>query len=140
MIYLIIKDKEEKIDILRTQVVRCLTIGRGEDVDISLEDKSISRLHAVVIPSTDGRLHLRDLGSSTGTYTYALGEEKRLYSSCEDSGKALLVDGEKFRVGNYLVEVEYEEVLGDMTIPEDFIKEEVTESYDPDEEEGLDES
>ena len=41
-------------------------LGRDEDCDIRLEQKSISKLHCV-IAKTDGLLLIRDLGSTNGT-------------------------------------------------------------------------
>ena len=41
-------------------------VGRGENCDIRLEHKSVSKLHCVIV-RTDGLLVLRDLGSTNGT-------------------------------------------------------------------------
>jgi pSer/pThr/pTyr-binding forkhead associated (FHA) protein len=46
-------------------------VGRGEDVDVVLDDPGVSRRHAEIRVTTDGpRLvaHLRDLGSTNGTF------------------------------------------------------------------------
>ncbi len=87
-----------------------LTIGRGEDCDISLPyDSQVSRTHARLVyvrndetmdEGRDQRLlifQLVDVGSRNGTY---LGE-KRL----KDQG-AELVPGELFRVGRTWLRVE----------------------------------
>src|SRR5262245_57437988 len=42
-----------------------VTIGRAKSVEIYVDDKSVSRSHAVI--STTPRLTVRDLGSSNGT-------------------------------------------------------------------------
>jgi pSer/pThr/pTyr-binding forkhead associated (FHA) protein len=48
-------------------LVKDLTLlGRDEDCDVKLEQKSISKLHCV-IAKTDGLLLVRDLGSTNGT-------------------------------------------------------------------------
>jgi len=48
-------------------LVKDLTLlGRDEDCDVKLEQKSISKLHCV-IAKTDGLLLIRDLGSTNGT-------------------------------------------------------------------------
>ncbi|MCB9754313.1 MAG: sigma 54-interacting transcriptional regulator [Myxococcales bacterium] len=44
-----------------------LTIGRGDEVDLQLEDATISRRHAQLELDADGGVQLRDLGSSFGT-------------------------------------------------------------------------
>ena len=41
-------------------------VGRGEDCDVRLDHKSVSKFHCVVV-KTDGLLLLRDLGSTNGT-------------------------------------------------------------------------
>jgi pSer/pThr/pTyr-binding forkhead associated (FHA) protein len=41
-------------------------VGRGEDCDVRLDHKSISKFHCVIV-KTDGLLLLRDLGSTNGT-------------------------------------------------------------------------
>jgi diguanylate cyclase (GGDEF)-like protein len=45
-----------------------LTIGRGADVEILLEDDGISRKHAKIIRLPDGTVRVMDLGSTNGTY------------------------------------------------------------------------
>src|SRR5262245_45643843 len=41
-------------------------VGRKEDCDLRLDDKSVSKLHCVIV-KTDGLLLIRDLGSTNGT-------------------------------------------------------------------------
>jgi predicted component of type VI protein secretion system len=49
------------------EVVKDMTlVGRGEECDIRLDHKSISKIHCVLV-KTDGVLILRDLGSTNGT-------------------------------------------------------------------------
>jgi pSer/pThr/pTyr-binding forkhead associated (FHA) protein len=43
-----------------------LTIGRGEEADLPIEDRWVSRLHCEIF-ERDGALALRDLGSRHGT-------------------------------------------------------------------------
>lgn len=42
-----------------------ILLGRGPGVDVMLDDKSISRQHAVLVLETDG-WHVQDLGSTNG--------------------------------------------------------------------------
>jgi class 3 adenylate cyclase len=44
-----------------------LTIGRGDDAGVRIDDPEISRAHAVIAPTFDG-LEIRDLGSLNGTW------------------------------------------------------------------------
>ena len=41
-------------------------VGRGEDCDLRLDHKSVSKMHCVLV-KTDGLVVLRDLGSTNGT-------------------------------------------------------------------------
>ena len=41
-------------------------VGRGEDCDVRLDHKSVSKFHCVLV-KTDGLILLRDLGSTNGT-------------------------------------------------------------------------
>ncbi len=43
-------------------------VGRGEEADVMLEDRSLSRLHAEFVLTQDGLLRVRDLGSTNGTH------------------------------------------------------------------------
>ena len=43
-------------------------IGRDPDVDIRIDDTSVSRLHAELIVTASGLYHLTDCGSLNGTY------------------------------------------------------------------------
>ncbi|MDP1849488.1 MAG: FHA domain-containing protein [Solirubrobacteraceae bacterium] len=44
-----------------------LTIGRDESNDVVLDDPNVSRFHAEVLRSEDGRIEMRDLSSRNGT-------------------------------------------------------------------------
>jgi hypothetical protein len=49
------------------EIVKDMTLlGRGEDCDIRVDHKSVSKLHCIIV-KTDGLLLLRDLGSTNGT-------------------------------------------------------------------------
>jgi predicted component of type VI protein secretion system len=49
------------------EVIKDMTlVGRGEECDIRLDHKSISKIHCVLV-KTDGVLLIRDLGSTNGT-------------------------------------------------------------------------
>jgi diguanylate cyclase (GGDEF)-like protein len=66
---------------------RELRIGRGEEVDIRLDDEGISRVHCS-IEARGTQALLRDLGSQNGTY---VGGER--------VGERMLVDGDRVQVG-----------------------------------------
>ncbi len=52
----------EPIEILKDMLV----VGRKDECDLSLDHKSVSKLHCVIV-KTDGLLLVRDLGSTNGT-------------------------------------------------------------------------
>ena len=65
-----------------------VTIGRGEDAEVQIDEPAASRRHAV-IERKRGAFVLRDLGSTNGTYLRGL---------LHGSGAALR-DGDCFRIG-----------------------------------------
>lgn len=66
-----------------------LTIGRGADCDVVLDDRSASRCHARVEPAPGGALRLVDLGSANGVWVGG----RRV-------SEALVRHGEQFRIGS----------------------------------------
>ena len=62
LIYSIVSEKGKKYQLEGGEIV-----GRGKDCDIFIDDKKISRNHAEM-NIKDGRLQLKDLGSSNGTF------------------------------------------------------------------------
>ncbi len=64
-------------------------IGRDPDVDVRLDNESVSRRHAALIKS-GGRYYLRDLQSKNGTYLYG----------ALQSAEQPLADGDRFRIGS----------------------------------------
>ncbi len=64
-------------------------IGRDPDVDVRLDNESVSRRHAAIIKS-GGRHYLRDLQSKNGTYLYG----------ALQSAEQPLADGDRFRIGS----------------------------------------
>jgi class 3 adenylate cyclase len=71
-----------------------ITLGRGEDAGLVIDDPEISRAHAVVSPTADG-LEIQDLGSLNGTWVNG----ERL------SGSTRLGRGAVIRVGATRIEV-----------------------------------
>ena len=64
-----------------------LTIGRGSDVDITIDRDSVSRRHAKIV-QTGNQYAVIDLGSTNGTYVNDV-----------KVTEAVLVDGDVVRVG-----------------------------------------
>ena len=130
MIYLVFKNTNTGKVSRSAQVVRSLVIGRSPlaDIQLTTDDKGISRLHTLVIPRPDGRLDIRDLSSVSGTFVEERGDKRMLIPAKvhggAEKGRAILTDGEKFFVGKYQVELHYEELLGEPTYHPDYLEDE----------------
>jgi len=75
-----------------------VVVGRGEDVDVYIEDGRVSRRHCQLSWQADG-LEIVDLGSSNGTWLNA----ERL------TGRRRLRSGDRVEVGDSLILVEQQE-------------------------------
>jgi class 3 adenylate cyclase len=78
----------------RIRISSRMTVGRGEDAGLPLDDPEISRAHAVLGPTADG-LEIQDLGSLNGTWVNG----ERI------STPTLLAAGDIVRVGTTRMEV-----------------------------------
>jgi adenylate cyclase len=85
------------------------TIGRHPDNTIQILDRIISKEHAQILRTTDGKFLLRDLGSLNGTYVRQERVQERL-----------LLDGDEITLGSthlvYVEASETEQVLQRVTI------------------------
>lgn len=72
-----------------------LTVGRGKDSHILLEDHLVSRNHAIIYPEGE-RIIIEDLNSRNGTF---VNEEK--------IKKQELQPGDKIRIGKNLFKIEF---------------------------------
>src|SRR5262245_22019405 len=88
-----------------------ILLGRDEDCDVKLEQKSISKLHCV-IAKTDGLLLVRDLGSTNGTRVNG----QRVRRAALLPNDTLAVANVKFRV---LFGVELEPEPEPLPLPEE---------------------
>ena len=80
---------------------REILIGRGSENDIVLDLAVVSRRHARLI-RIDGKVHLEDLDSSTGTYL----NEKRLSPNNPEA----IYDGDRILIFPYVLEYRLEEI------------------------------
>jgi class 3 adenylate cyclase len=78
----------------RIRVATRLTLGRGDDAELRIDDPEISRAHAVLGPTAEG-LEIQDLGSLNGTWVNG----ERI------SGPTLLAPGDVVRIGTTRIEV-----------------------------------
>jgi membrane associated rhomboid family serine protease/ribosomal protein L40E len=87
MAFLQIKRSDGQVKVFKLRVDR-VVIGRADDADVVIEDARVSRRHAVLQRSADGRWQLQDLGSRNKT---CIGEQP--ISTC------VLQNGEIFSIG-----------------------------------------
>lgn len=93
--------------------VSSLSLGRGEDNDIRIQDSSVSRRHAIVQPVSDS-YQVEDLGSTNGTFINDQPVE----------GPTVIRDRSYLRVGNCIykflaggnIEADYHEEIYRLTI------------------------
>ena len=64
-----------------------LTIGRGDDNDVQIDDPMVSPSHAEVVRQADGSYQVRDLGSRRGTFVGA----RRIEAATLGHGDELLI-------------------------------------------------
>jgi pSer/pThr/pTyr-binding forkhead associated (FHA) protein len=73
-----------------------VTVGRGVDAEVALDDHSVSRRHCVIYEMA-GMLEVRDLGSRNGTFVNGLG-----------IAKARMMPRDKLTIGTRTFVVDYE--------------------------------
>lgn len=66
-------------------------IGRGEENDIVIDDRSVSRDHAELREEADGRYLLHDLGSTNGTFVRDAGEWMRIEQAYVSADERILI-------------------------------------------------
>ena len=58
--------------------MKAYTIGRGQKADIVIAESSVSRVHAELVSTDDGRYYLTDCGSKYGTFVQRDSEWKKI--------------------------------------------------------------
>ncbi|MGE5146717.1 MAG: FHA domain-containing protein [Candidatus Eiseniibacteriota bacterium] len=58
--------------------MKAYTIGRGQKADIVIAESSVSRIHAELVSTDDGRYYLTDCGSKYGTFIQRDSEWKKI--------------------------------------------------------------
>ena len=69
--------------------VACYTIGRGAATAITVQHKTVSRVHAEAIPLPDGRLYVTDCASTNGTFINEDGQWRRISQDFASAGARL---------------------------------------------------
>jgi pSer/pThr/pTyr-binding forkhead associated (FHA) protein len=89
-----------------------LLVGRDAACDLRFDDDTVSRRHAAIQATTDGRLRLIDLASSNGTWLRGTGGWRRLVDEAVEPG-ATIRFGER--------EVVLRDALGALALPAVFV-------------------
>ena len=85
--------------------LRNYIVGRSTHSDIRLDDQSISRSHAEITISKDGRYYLTDCQSSQGTFIVRSGEWSRITQSFVAADEPLLLGRYQCTVSALLAQV-----------------------------------
>ena len=75
-----------------------LIVGRGRPADIRLDDPSVSRLHAELVVSDGGAIHVADRSSANGTWIETDGQWERI-------AQRAVVLGDRLRLGDVEIAV-----------------------------------
>ena len=89
-----------------TQTQEIFSIGRGEDCDVILQDRTVSRRHCRIQCHSQNKLTLADLNTPNGTF---LNDPKTRVQTCElQSGDAIILGKSCLRV-EFIEEVQGEQ-------------------------------
>lgn len=75
-------------------MLKAISVGRGKSVDVSLDDDTVSRLHAEIVPAGNNRFYVTDCTSTSGTFVGRDGKWQTIKQEYVDGGEAVLL-------GNY---------------------------------------
>jgi len=62
------RDTTREVHLIFKAGGRRLNVGRASDNDLSLNDSSVSKIHAALVMNQQGTLLVADTGSTNGTY------------------------------------------------------------------------
>ncbi len=91
---------------------RSFVIGRSPYADVVLADTGVGRRHAEVVATADGRFHLTDCASETGTWRRKGGSESGAWEAVR---QAFVTADEPLRLGDHHCTIE--SLLGDQLRP-----------------------
>jgi adenylate cyclase len=90
--------------------IRAFSIGRKPDNDIVLNHESISRLHAELVLTDDGRAYLTDCGSSCGTGVMRQGKWENIQQAFIDTSELLRFGKYEIAAGSLLAQIPRREI------------------------------
>ena len=78
-------------------------IGRHSDCDFRLDDRSVSRKHAEVVPLADGRFYLTDRNSTGGTFVLESGNWKKIRQAFIEPNQSVRLGHKEIRATSFNV-------------------------------------
>ena len=75
-------------------MLQAISVGRGDGVDVSIDDDTVSRLHAEIVSAGENRFYITDCMSTSGTFVGRDGAWQQIKQEYVDVGEAILL-------GNY---------------------------------------
>jgi predicted component of type VI protein secretion system len=72
-------------------MLKAISVGRGEEVDVSIDDDTVSRLHVEIVLAGDNRFYITDCLSSGGTFVGRDGSWLPIKQEYVDAGEVLLL-------------------------------------------------
>lgn len=72
-------------------MLKAISVGRGDGVDVKINDETVSRLHAELVPLGQNRFYLTDCVSSGGTFVGRGGQWVALTQDYVDAGEVILL-------------------------------------------------
>ena len=83
----------------------CSTVGRSEAAAVTISHETVSRLHAEVIPLSDGRVYVTDCASRNGTFVNDNGQWRQIRQDFAGSGARVRFGDVEMTVPHLLTEI-----------------------------------
>ena len=83
----------------------CSTVGRNEAAAITIQHETVSRLHAEVIPLSDGRVYVTDCASRNGTFVTEDGQWRQIRQDFAGPGTLVRFGDVEMTVSDLLTEI-----------------------------------
>lgn len=83
----------------------CSTVGRSAAAAITIVHETVSRLHAEVIPLSDGRAYVTDCASRNGTFVNDNGQWRQISQDFAGPGARLRFGEVEMTVSDLLLEI-----------------------------------
>ena len=80
-------------------MLQAISVGRGDGVDVSIDDDTVSRLHAEIVSAGENRFYITDCMSTSGTFVGRDGAWQQIKQEYVDIGEAILLGNYQTTVG-----------------------------------------